>query len=84
MPDDLPQEYAQRSLRRRARRRPVRVLPDQPCVWTQAWRRSAHMPRYGGQIASILPPLDRRQQDRSAWVNEILGLPDSIPQGWQE
>ncbi len=60
------------------------VLPDQPCVWTQAWRRSAHMPRYGDRITAILPPLDRRQQDRSAWVNEILGLPDSIPQGWQE
>ncbi len=60
------------------------VLPDQPCVWAQAWQRSARMPRYGGQIATILPPLDRRQQDHSAWVNEIVGVADSIPQGWQE
>ncbi len=60
------------------------VLPDRPCIWVQAWRRSVQMPQHGGGIAVVLPPLDRRQQDRSAWVNEILGLPDSIPQGWHE
>ena len=60
------------------------VLPDQPCVWTQAWRRSANMPKYGSGIRLVQPPLDRRQQDRSAWLNEILRTPDSVPQGWQE
>ena len=60
------------------------VLPDQPCIWTEAWQRAARMPKYGGEIHLILSPLDRRQQDRSAWLNDLLGLPDSVPQGWAE
>ena len=60
------------------------VLPDQPCIWTEAWQRAARMPKYGGEIQLILSPLDRRQQDRSAWLNDLLGLPDSVPQGWAE
>lgn len=58
------------------------VLPDQPCIWAQAWRRAGRMPLYGHEIARLLPPVDRRLQDRSAWIAELRGLALRTPAGW--
>ena len=47
------------------------IVPDMPCVWVQAWERSKRMPAYGHGIMTVLPPLDRRLQGTSAWINEL-------------
>lgn len=59
------------------------VLPDMMCVWAQAWERSKHMPVHGGEILKILPPVDRRLEDSSAWINDIRGV-EGAPKVWQE
>lgn len=58
------------------------VVPEMPCVWVQAWERSQRMPRYGGEILRVLPPLDRRLQGSSAWLNDLAGPEGGRPQGW--
>lgn len=57
------------------------IKPEMPCVWVQAWERSKKMPHYGPEILQILPPLNRRLQDTSAWVNEFRGK-TAPPPGW--
>ncbi len=58
------------------------ILPDQPCVWVLAWRRAEKMPHFGADIGRALPPLDRRLQDTSAWINELDGRARQAPAGW--
>lgn len=59
------------------------VLPDMPCVWVQAWERSKLLPVYGSQILHVLPPLDRRLEGSSAWINDFSGAADRAAAGWQ-
>src|SRR6266567_8680289 len=49
------------------------VVPSMPCVWVEAWERSKQMPLYGRDILRVLPPLDRRLQGGSAWINDLNG-----------
>jgi hypothetical protein len=58
------------------------VIPQMPCVWVQAWERSAKMPRYGHEIALIQPPLNRTLQGTSAWINLIEKRDTQTPKGW--
>jgi len=58
------------------------ILPDQPCIWVLAWRRAENMPRFGAEIGRVLPPLDRRLQDTSAWINDLDGRGAQAPAGW--
>lgn len=58
------------------------IQPEMACVWTQAWGRTTRMPRYGDQIRTILPPLDRRLEGTSAWINDYSGAADRPPAGW--
>jgi hypothetical protein len=58
------------------------ILPEMACVWTQAWERSKRMPRYGREILEILPPVDRRLKDTSAWINDIHGGEIGAPRTW--
>jgi hypothetical protein len=51
------------------------------CVWLEAWERSKRMSRFGGEILGLQPPVDRRLQDTSAWINELLGR-TGAPAGW--
>ncbi len=57
------------------------IRPEMTCVWLQAWERSSRMPLYGSDIHQVLPPLDRRRQGSSAWLNELNGLAEPPP-GW--
>lgn len=57
------------------------VIPEMPCVWVQAWERSRQMVRHGGDILHVLPPLDRRLEGTSAWVNHFRGTTGE-PAGW--
>ena len=58
------------------------VIPDMPCVWVQAWERSRKMPLYGEEIIWIQPPVDRRLQQTSAWINMAEGRDKETPPGW--
>ena len=59
------------------------VVPSMPCVWVQAWERSLAMPLHGRQILRVVPPLDRRLQGTSAWINDLAGR-SRAPIGWDE
>lgn len=58
------------------------VIPDMPCVWTQAWRRDAQMMIYRHEIHLIQPPVNRRLQHSSSWVNMLEGIDAQTPAGW--
>jgi len=60
------------------------VLPDRPCVWTQAWNRSRQMPLYGQEILHLLAPVNRRLKDSSAWINHLHPETLHPPAGWQQ
>jgi Methylene-tetrahydrofolate reductase C terminal len=60
------------------------IVPDMLCVWTQAWERSKRMPVYGREILKVLPPVDRRLKDTSAWINDFYGSPGGAPRMWHE
>jgi hypothetical protein len=60
------------------------VIADMPCIWVKAWERSQAMPKYGSGILNILPPLDRRLEMTSAWVNDFSGKNDEVPVGCKE
>jgi hypothetical protein len=42
------------------------------------------MPRFGAEIGRVLPPLDRRLQDTSAWINDLDGRGAQAPAGWDQ
>jgi hypothetical protein len=50
------------------------VVPEMPCVWVRAERRSRWLP-WRGAILRIQPSLDWSQKGRSSWVNALAGLP---------
>ncbi|HWQ11372.1 MAG TPA: methylenetetrahydrofolate reductase C-terminal domain-containing protein [Roseiflexaceae bacterium] len=58
------------------------VVPTMPCIWVQAWERSAKMAHYRQDIHLIQPPLDRALQGTSAWVNMLEGRDVQAPEGW--
>jgi hypothetical protein len=60
------------------------IKPEMPCVWVQAWERSKDMPLYGSEILHVLPPVNRRLQGTSAWINDITGESKKAPVGWAE
>ncbi len=60
------------------------IKPEMPCVWVQAWERSKDMPVYGPEILRVLPPVNRRLQDTSAWINDLTGESMKAPAGWTD
>jgi len=59
------------------------VKPEMPCVWVQAYERSLKMPLYGSELILIQPPVDRRLEGTSAWINMLTGADRKAPEGWQ-
>jgi hypothetical protein len=57
------------------------VRPDMACVWLEAWERSKSLRKFGMDILVLQPPVDRRLQDSSAWINEFAGRTGE-PLGW--
>lgn len=43
------------------------VKPSMRCVWVEAWDGASHM-RSGHRIREVLPPVDHRLQESSAWL----------------
>jgi hypothetical protein len=59
------------------------IIPEMPCIWVQAWERSKQMSSSGKEMRGLLPPLDRRLEGTSAWVNYFTGEAQRIPAGWR-
>lgn len=58
------------------------IKPEMDCVWVKAWQRSETMPLYGDGIQSVHPPLDRRLQGTSAWLNMLDQTDTKQPENW--
>jgi hypothetical protein len=58
------------------------VIPEMPCVWTQAWQRDARMMIYRAEIHLIQPPVNRTLQHTASWVNMLEGVDTQTPEGW--
>ena len=60
------------------------VLPDQPCVWVQAWRGTRRLPIWRDEMRHIQKPVDWRLQETSSWENLLMGRDGHTPKGWRE
>ncbi|MCA9969992.1 MAG: methylenetetrahydrofolate reductase C-terminal domain-containing protein, partial [Anaerolineales bacterium] len=58
------------------------VIPEMRCVWVEAFERSRRMPRYGDEMLLLQPPVNRRLEGSSAWVNMLTGADKAPPPGW--
>jgi hypothetical protein len=54
------------------------------CVWVEAYERSLAMTTFAGELAVLQPPVDRRLEGSSAWINLISGADRVAPRGWDD
>jgi hypothetical protein len=59
------------------------IIPEMACVWVQAWERSKRMSGARSGLSELLPPLDRRLEGTSAWLNHFSGAALHPPAGWR-
>jgi len=59
------------------------VIPEMRCVWVEAYERSLKMPVYGKEIIQIQPPVNRRLEGSSAWINMLTGEDKKVTDGWK-
>jgi hypothetical protein len=60
------------------------VIPEMRCVWVEAYERSRQMPVYGTEIIDLQPPVNRRLEGSSAWINMLTGEDRNTPKAWAE
>jgi hypothetical protein len=60
------------------------VKPEMRCVWVQAFERSQKMPKYGHELLTIQPPVNRQLEDTASWINMLHGIDTEKPKGWTE
>jgi hypothetical protein len=58
------------------------VIPEMKCIWVEAYERSLKMCSYGPDIMVLQPPVDRRLEGTSAWVNMLSGADQIALAGW--
>jgi hypothetical protein len=58
------------------------VLPDQPCIWNLAWKRSRMLPVWRDHMEHLNPPLDWQLKDTGSWENLVTGRDKVTPAGW--
>jgi hypothetical protein len=59
------------------------VIPEMRCVWVEAYERSSEMKTYGHEMIMLQPPVNRRLEGTSAWINMLTGADKRTPKGWQ-
>ena len=47
------------------------VKPDMPCVWVLAWEGNSRMNKHGQTMEFVLPPVDMRLKNTSAWLRRV-------------
>jgi Methylene-tetrahydrofolate reductase C terminal len=60
------------------------VLPDQPCIWVLAWKRSRKLPLWRSHMEHVGPPVDWRLQGTSSWINFATRRDRHVPSGWRD
>jgi hypothetical protein len=58
------------------------VKPEMRCIWVEAYERSLHMVHYGDEMLLLQPPVNRRLEGTSAWVNMLTNAANDVPPGW--
>lgn len=58
------------------------VLPDSPCIWTLAWKRSRKIPLWQDHMEHINPPVDWRLKDTGSYENLFSGRDKETPPAW--
>ena len=58
------------------------VKPEMRCVWVVAYENAQQMPIYGHELIEVQPPVNRRLEDTSAWINMLTGVDKEVPSGW--
>src|SRR5262245_22070949 len=58
------------------------VIPEMRCVWVEAFERSGQMPVYGSEMILLQPPVNRRLEGSSAWINMLTGEDQKVPKAW--
>ena len=70
LPDDVPEEYAQRPLRRHFNGQ-CEVIPEQACIWVAVYDRAKSAHRVD-ELKNYIPPRDRALQGTSSYINYFL------------
>lgn len=60
------------------------VIPEMRCVWVEAYERSGQMPVYGPELIHLQPPVNRRLEGSSAWINMLTGEDQHVPKAWAD
>jgi len=60
------------------------VYPDMRCVWVEAYERTKKMPIYGHEMSFLQPPVNRRLEGTSAWINMLTGVDKKVPVEWNK
>lgn len=60
------------------------ILPEQACIWVQAWERTKQMKLYGNEILGVQPPTNHSLKDSSSWINDLHRGTALVPYGWRE
>ena len=47
------------------------VKPDMPCVWVLAWEGNRRMNKHEQAMEFVLPPVDVRLENTSAWLRRV-------------
>jgi hypothetical protein len=58
------------------------VKPEMRCVWVLAYERSLHLP-WAEHMHYLNPPVDRRLQGTSSWLNFMTRRDQMTPAGWK-
>jgi hypothetical protein len=58
------------------------VDPEMRCIWVDAYDRSQVMTTYKDALYVVQPPVDRRLEGSSSWVNLMTGADKVKVAGW--
>ena len=58
------------------------VKPKMRCRWVVAYERSGHLP-WRDEFAHLRPPVDRRLDGTSSWINYVTKRDRERPPGWR-
>ena len=60
------------------------ILPEQACIWVQAWERTKQMKIYGNEVLMVQPPTNHSLKNSSSWINGLHRGTALVPYGWRE
>jgi hypothetical protein len=58
------------------------VIADMKCIWVEAFERSLKMRHFRDEMRLLQPPVNRRLEGSSAWINMLTGVDVQGPTDW--